>query len=155
MIKSPRPSTRPNRSLRPSPERVSCTDCARCCTYVAVEIEAPERLRPATDVLWFLSRPRVRVYVDGRRQWLVEFRARCSHLGPDRRCRIYTRRSHICRAFDEATCEVNCAGGRTFRTQRQFLGYLEQEHPVLHRRLLRSYGPFHAEPSLLTRGRRG
>jgi Fe-S-cluster containining protein len=154
MIKSPPPKTPSRAPRRTVSLPVSCTDCARCCTYVAVEIEAPERLRPATDVLWFLSRPRVRVYVDGRQQWLVEFQARCSHLGPDRRCRIYARRSHICRAFEETSCEVNSAGGRTFRTQREFLAYLAEERPALHRRLSRSYGPPPERPAPRARGRR-
>ena len=30
---------------------VSCTECARCCTYVAVCINAPTRWRPATDIV--------------------------------------------------------------------------------------------------------
>ena len=125
--------------LRPKP--VSCTQCAHCCTYVAVDIEPPSRLTWATDILWFLSRPRVRIYMDGDGEWMVEFKARCSHLGPDRRCRIYERRPHICRGFDEPECEINAPGGRTFRTQQEFLAYLEEARPRMYRRLVKDFGP--------------
>ena len=42
----------------------TCTECGHCCTYVAVEIDRPSRLKWATQIFWFLSRPGVSVHRD-------------------------------------------------------------------------------------------
>jgi Fe-S-cluster containining protein len=133
---------RPLPVLQPQPPLVACTECARCCGYVAVGINAPGRSRYATDVLWYLYHEGVSVHLDGAGEWSVVFEARCRNLGHDRLCGIYEQRPHICRAFDNTTCEVNSPdGGRTFTRPEEFLDWLRGERPRLYRRIAKSYVP--------------
>lgn len=135
---------RPLRVLTPtaSPSLVACTDCAKCCTYVAVGINPPSRARWATDILWYLYHEDVSVYRDGDGEWVVQFETRCRQLAHDRLCKIYPHRPHICRSFDNRTCEVNDpGGGRLFETPDQFLEYMKSERPRLHRLIARQHVP--------------
>lgn len=121
---------------------VPCTQCARCCTYVAVGINAPTRPRFATDILWYLYHEGVSVHRDTDGEWSVVFETRCQHLGDDLMCDIYAARPHLCRAFDNTTCEVNApSGGRSFGAAEEFLDYLKAERPRLHRRIARRFVP--------------
>ena len=129
--------------LRPPSPLVECTECALCCTYVAVGINDPTTPRLASDVLWYLYHERVYVYVDEDGEWSVVFETRCRNLGGDRRCGIYAERPHICRGFDNRTCEVNAPaqGDLTFREPAEFLGWLEQKRPRLHARIEQGFVP--------------
>ena len=88
-----------------TPEPVECTECGKCCTYVGVEIETPDNVKDASDILWYLYHPGVYIYIDGNDDWSVHFESRCDNLGDDLLCRIYEQRPHICRGFDSETCE--------------------------------------------------
>ena len=122
---------------------VECTDCGRCCTYVGVGINAPDSPRHATDVLWYLYHEGVYVYVDGEGEWSVHFEARCRNLGPDLRCGVYVDRPHICRTFDNRTCEVNdpVQDSRTFREPVEFLEWLRETKPRLYAKIEKGYVP--------------
>ncbi len=113
--------------------RVECTECGRCCTYLGIGINPPRSARYATDILWYLYHEHVYVYVDGGGEWSVHFEARCRNLGDDLLCRIYAERPHICRGFDNRTCEVNdrAHASRTFRTPAEFLTWLRERRPKL------------------------
>jgi Fe-S-cluster containining protein len=135
--------------LRPEgPELVPCLECGRCCTYVAVGINAPRTPAYATDVLWYLYHEKVYVYRDGDGDWSVHFETRCRQLASDLKCRIYERRPHICRSFDNRTCEVNSREGDPllFRSPTEFLQWLEKAHPKTYRVLARKYLPDALEP---------
>ena len=131
--------------LRPNPNPqglVPCTECGRCCTYVAVGINAPTTPRFATDVLWYLYHENVSVYRDADGEWGVLFHARCRNLQDDLLCAIYEKRPHICRAFDNTGCEVNAPGGMTsFREPGEFLSYLQAKRPRVYRTVARKYLP--------------
>jgi len=116
---------------------VACTDCAKCCTYVAVGINAPTTPRYVTDVLWYLYHDKVSVYVDGDGEWCVQFETRCRQLGGDLLCGIYGQRPHICRAFDNESCDVNSREGEafSFRTPTAFLTWLRERKPRLYERI--------------------
>lgn len=120
---------------------VPCTQCARCCRYVAVGINAPSRPRHATDILWYLYHEGVSVHCDTDGEWSVVFETRCRHLSGDLLCSIYAQRPHICRGFDNETCEVNSPGGRTFSAPGEFLEYLKAARPRVHGALERSFLP--------------
>ena len=122
---------------------VECTDCGRCCTYVGVGINPPTNPRHATDVLWYLYHEGVYVYVDGEGEWSVHFEARCRNLGPDLRCGVYADRPHICRTFDNRTCEVNDPGhdSITFREPAGFLEWLRDTKPRLHAKIEKGFVP--------------
>jgi uncharacterized protein len=133
----------PLRIVRTESPLVECTECARCCTYVGVGINTPTTLRYATDVLWYLYHENVYVYVDGSGEWSVHFEARCKNLQPDLRCAVYENRPHICRAFDNETCEVNDTGHEslTFREPREFLGWLRERKPRLFEKIDERFVP--------------
>ena len=139
-------------TLRAEPPLVECTECALCCTYVAVGINAPTTPRLATDVLWYLYHERVYVYVDEDGEWSVVFETRCRNLGADRRCGVYADRPHICRGFDYRSCEVNAPaqGDLTFREPAEFLGWLEERRPRLFARIAQGFVPpgLRAKPRL-------
>lgn len=121
---------------------IPCTRCAKCCTYVAVGINAPHSLRYASDVLWYLYHDGVSVHREAGGEWMVVFETRCRHLGDDLLCGIYEHRPPICREFDNTTCEVNApAGGRTFTEPAEFLDWLRSSRPALYRRLARRFVP--------------
>ena len=71
----------------------------------------PRKPRYATDILWYLYHENVNVYLDGDGDWWVMFEARCRTSRDDLLCRIYEDRPHICRAFDNLTCDVNSTEG--------------------------------------------
>lgn len=129
--------------LRPAPPLVECTECARCCTYVAVGINAPTTPRLATDVLWYLYHESVYVHLDDDGEWSVVFETRCRNLGEDRRCGVYRSRPHICRSFDNRSCEVNAPSeaALTFREPREFLAWLSKTRPSLHDRIEAGFVP--------------
>jgi len=115
---------------------VPCTRCAQCCTYVAIEVEEPNSLKNATDILWFLYHERVSVLMERRDRWTLLFDARCKNLGDDLLCKIYSWRPHICRSYEQGTCEVNARGNaRTFRAPEEFLEYMKQKRPRTYRLL--------------------
>jgi Fe-S-cluster containining protein len=122
---------------------IECTECGRCCTYVGVGINAPTRPRYATDVLWYLYHENVHVYMDGGGEWSVHFEAPCRNLGPDLLCGVYADRPHICRSFDNRTCEVNDAARHalTFREPREFLAWLRAKKPRLYARIATGFVP--------------
>jgi putative zinc- or iron-chelating protein len=121
---------------------VPCTECGRCCTYVAVGINAPTTPRYATDILWYLYHEAVSVFRDADGEWAVLFETRCRNLQDDLRCAVYAERPHICRAFDNTGCEVNAPGGmQVFRHPAEFLSYLERKRPKLYRTVSRKYVP--------------
>ena len=122
---------------------VQCTDCGRCCTYVGVGINPPMSARHATDVLWYLYHEGVYVYVDGEGEWSVHFAARCRHLGPDLRCGIYAQRPHICRTFDNRSCEVNdpAHDSLTFREPDEFLEWLRESRPRIYSKIDKGFVP--------------
>jgi len=143
---SPLPMTRiplPVPVRQPSAPLVECTECALCCTYVAVGINAPTTPRLATDVLWYLYHEQVYVYLDEDGEWSVVFETRCRNLAPDRRCRVYAERPHVCRGFDNRGCEVNAPARRdlTFREPAEFLRWLGERRPRLLARIEPGFVP--------------
>lgn len=116
------------------PPPVTCTECARCCTYVGVGINAPRRPGYAAEILWYLYHPGASVHRDSDGEWTVVFEARCRNLGTDLRCGIYEHRPHICRTFDAQTCDMTQPdGARSFRAPEEFLEYLREKRPRVFR----------------------
>ena len=135
--------------VRDEPKLVECTECGKCCTYVGVGVETPNRARYATDILWYLYHENVYVYVDGDEEWSVHFEARCRNLGDDLLCRIYEQRPHICRGFDNTTCEVNdhVNESLTFRHPTEFLDWLRENRPRIYRKVEKRFLPPALEPT--------
>jgi Fe-S-cluster containining protein len=84
-----------------------CT--ARCCKYLALQIDTPTTPTDHDQIRWFMLHHGVVVWMqDG--EWYLEVHNPCKHLQPDNRCGIYDTRPQICRDYglpdgDEAPCE--------------------------------------------------
>ena len=79
----------------------------------------------------------------------MHFEARCRNLGPDLRCAVYVDRPHICRTFDNRTCEVNdpVHDSLTFREPSEFLEWLRDVKPRLHAKIGKGYVPKALRPT--------
>jgi Fe-S-cluster containining protein len=138
---------------------VPCTQCARCCRYVGVGINAPTTPRLATDVLWYLYHEQVSIYRDEQGEWSVMFETRCRNLRDDLLCGVYEARPHICRSFDNTTCDVNAPGARalTFNEPAEFLEWLRAKRPRVYAKLEGRFTPERFQPGTkpnTTRARR-
>jgi Fe-S-cluster containining protein len=115
-----------------------CFQCARCCTYIAIEIDAPTTPREYDYIEWYLYHAAVSVFVDWDDKWFVKFDARCQNLTPQGLCGIYERRPDICRDFDWRECEVHVkddpADKLLFESAAQFLDWLRTKRPKAHDR---------------------
>ena len=134
--------------IQEKPQLVECTSCGQCCTYVGISINAPSRPRYATDVLWYLYHENTYVYLDGDGEWSVHFEARCRNLSPDNLCGVYLERPHICRGFDNRSCEVNQPGedAITFRDPRAFLEWLRESKPRVYAKIEDTHVPASVRP---------
>jgi Fe-S-cluster containining protein len=133
----------PPRVRQPGGDPVPCLECGRCCTYLAVGINAPRTPRYVTDVLWYLYHERVSVHRDADGEWSVVFETRCRNLQDDLKCSVYAQRPHICRAFDNDGCEVNAPDNRdhVFHTAAQFLEFLRAWRPRVYLAVRKRYVP--------------
>ena len=124
-------------------DKVSCLQCARCCTYVAVGINAPTTPKLATEILWHLYHENVSVCRDEAGEWYVQFQARCRNLGPGNLCAIYENRPHLCRDYSDLTCEVNSPQDRLieFKDPEGFLDYLRRRKPKIYKSIEKKYVP--------------
>ena len=121
---------------------VECTKCGKCCTYVSIAINTPSRPRYATDALWYLYHDNMSLYVDGMGEWSVVFQTRCRNLQSNLLCAIYADRPHICRDFDNTTCDVNDPeGGRSIDTPEALLAILKAEYPKVYKKIEERFVP--------------
>jgi Fe-S-cluster containining protein len=132
------PLLKESRAPRQQP---TCTACGLCCTYVAIEVDAPSTPKRATQLLFYLYHGGVSLYVNSD-DWMVQFESTCQYLQPDYRCGVYDTRPHICREFSEKNCEVNTGDdGLTFYTAGEFMEHLKQTRPRVYRLVIKDYAP--------------
>jgi len=82
-----------------------CQKCgAKCCRYVALEIDKPKKKSDFQNIRWYVAHSGVWVYVDDG-EWHLAFDAVCDHLDENNRCTIYDERPDICRQYSGDTCE--------------------------------------------------
>ncbi len=97
---------------RPEAPAVSCEDCgARCCRYVATQIDTPTSKRDYDYLRWYLLHSHVNVFIDHGGGWFIEFETPCEQLGEDHRCTGYETRPDICRqhGIGDTDCEFHGA----------------------------------------------
>ena len=108
-----------------------CTECkAKCCRYVAVEIDSPTCKQGYDTVRWYLLHKNVQVYVDHGKDWFVEFATDCEVLQPDFMCGDYEARPQICRehGWPVGSCEFFEDPCRHyFKGVKDFEAYLENK----------------------------
>lgn len=117
-----------------------CFGCAKCCQYVAIEIDRPTTPKEYDYLVWYLIHPGVQVFVDWNGDWFVKFESRCRHLTPQGLCGIYEQRPVICRDFDWQECEMHVRDEPPdkwiFETADDFVAWLEKQRPRAYRRFL-------------------
>ena len=85
-----------------------CASCgARCCRYIAIEIDRPHCKRDYDHIRWYLLHGNVHVFVDHDKEWHLEVESKCERLGDDGSCLGYDDRPQICRKYGggEGGCE--------------------------------------------------
>jgi len=95
---------------KPSKTEMSrvCVQCgARCCRYIATEIDTPTCKKDYDHIRWYLMHGNIHVFVDHEGDWCLEVESSCEHLAPDGSCTNYSNRPKICRQYgaDHQTCE--------------------------------------------------
>lgn len=115
-----------------------CFQCVRCCTYVALEIDAPTSMKEYDYIVWYLYHDDVSVFVDWDGNWYVKFETRCRHLSPLGLCDVYSSRPAICKEFDWRECENRVrnepADKWLFEDADQFLRWFEKKRPKTFKR---------------------
>ena len=90
-----------------SGQLAECQACgAKCCQYVAIEIDEPESKNDYNDIRWYLCHKNVWVFIDHDDSWYVQFNTPCEFLKKDYTCGIYDVRPYICRQHDPSDCEA-------------------------------------------------
>jgi uncharacterized protein len=108
-----------------------CADCgARCCRYVATQIDTPTCKRDYDNIRWYLRHERVAVFIDHDHDWYLEFETPCRALGAHGRCLAYATRPRICREHGETgePCEFHSGEAphtRRFTSAAMFERYLD------------------------------
>ncbi len=111
---------------------VSCEGCgARCCRYVATQIDTPTSKRDYDYLRWYLLHRHVNVFIDHAGGWYIEFETPCEQLGEDHRCSGYETRPQICRGHGvgDTDCEFHGATEpykRRFKTAAALEDWLDQ-----------------------------
>jgi Fe-S-cluster containining protein len=112
-----------------------CFECAKCCTYVAVEIDTPTTNAEYDQIVWYLYHEHVEVFVDWEDAWHVLFRTRCEKLTSAGTCGVYAKRPAICKDFDWRECEQRYTpedgppDKLAWANAEGFLGWFERQRP--------------------------
>ncbi len=110
-----------------------CKDClpAKCCLYVAMEIDEPETRNDFDYLLWKIAHKKVSFYIH-RRKWHIRFESRCEFLKKHNKCGIYDTRPKVCRIHSIDTCEYHSDEYEFdvhFKTYEQLRVYIKKDHP--------------------------
>lgn len=82
-----------------------CAGCVRCCTYVAVEVDAPDTPWQYDQYVWLLYHKNIWMYVEKGNHWYVQFETVCDKLAPTGRCTIHGEHPALCKKYDARSCE--------------------------------------------------
>jgi len=133
-LSAPIPSRGP---LTPVQNMALCRGCTRCCTYVAVEVDAPDLPWLYDQYVWMLDHRGVWMYVEKGNRWFVQFETVCEQLEDDGRCRVYGRHPVLCKEYDARSCERRGDMGQVrarFHRGEELVRWLEVQRPVHYRR---------------------
>lgn len=112
-----------------------CVECgARCCKYIATQIDTPDTKQEYDHIRWYLLHRDVGVFIDEENDWYLEFKAECESLEDDHRCGGYHTRPRICREYGTDDAEKMCeyeSGESPYRhyfaKEKEFTDYLDSE----------------------------
>jgi len=87
---------------------LTCNDCsAKCCKYIALEIDKPTTKKDWDNIFWYLHHQNVVVFIDQENDWMIEFKTPCKHLLQNKKCEIYDNRPLVCRTHTQKDCEFH------------------------------------------------
>ncbi len=104
-----------------------CDYCtARCCRYIALQIETPTDWNDFDTLRWFMYHERIGLFVDDGDWYLIVYN-KCRHLQADHRCGVYEIRPQICRDYSTDNCEYDDTWvyDQFFETPEQLVEYAE------------------------------
>jgi len=121
------------RRLRQTPREMAevCQRCrGKCCTYVAIEIDAPEDFDDFQNIRWYCAHKNVWVFQDDD-EWYVAFDSPCEHLGEDFLCQTYESRPDVCRNHEFGECDYFLDGefDLELRSMEEVDAYLKERFP--------------------------
>ncbi len=112
-------------------DTLPCFECgAKCCRYVAVEIDTPKTKKEYDDIRWYLLHENIYIFIDHDNCWHIEFRTRCRSLADDHRCIEYETRPQICRdhGWPIGTCEFFASPYKVrFKTPEEYERYMDRK----------------------------
>jgi Fe-S-cluster containining protein len=106
-----------------------CKDCsAKCCRYVATEIDKPEKQEDYEEIIWYLLHEKICVFIDDG-EWYLQFDTDCKSLDESGECKIYDKRPKICRKLSTSNCEHYGEGKPydvIFKNPEDFVKYMKE-----------------------------
>jgi Fe-S-cluster containining protein len=121
-----------------------CAGCVKCCTYIAVEVDAPRAAWEYDQWIWALHHQGIELYVERPERWYLHVEARCRQLNSSGRCDIYGRHPVLCREYDPRSCErrLPLADVRAwFKSAEALEEWIQRERPAHWRQLQRYRKP--------------
>ena len=91
--------------LSPAQNMMLCAGCVRCCTYVAVEVDAPDTPWQYDQYVWLLYHKNIWMYVEKGNHWYVQFETVCDKLSPAGGCNVHGSHPVLCKKYDARSCE--------------------------------------------------
>jgi len=129
---------RPDR-MPPGQILATCQRCrATCCTYMAIEIDAPTTLADFENIRWYCAHKQTWVFKDAG-SWFVVFDTPCEQLQADYTCGIYDTRPQVCREHKFGECDYFLRGefDLELRSLEAVEAYLRQRFPSHYRKQTR------------------
>ena len=124
-----------------------CAGCQRCCTYVAVEVDAPDAPWMYDQYVWLLYHKGVWMYVEKGNKWFVQFETVCEKLAPSGACNVHGSHPVLCKDYDARTCErrgeLSDISARFFDGD-DLVRWLEAKRPSHYRRYRAWFDAAHA-----------
>jgi len=124
-----------------------CAGCQRCCTYVAVEVDAPDAPWMYDQYVWLLYHKGVWMYVEKGNKWFVQFETVCEKLAPSGACNVHGSHPVLCKDYDARTCErrgeLSDISARFFDGD-DLVRWLEAKRPAHYRRYRAWFDAAHA-----------
>lgn len=117
-----------------------CEQCARCCSYFSLEIDAPECREDFENITWMLLHENVSIHVEGN-AWQAMVKNKCKFVGKNGFCKIYEKRPQICREHLPGECERGILSDkeytdidRIFNDMKELHDYRDKYFPIRKKR---------------------
>jgi Fe-S-cluster containining protein len=133
--------------LTPAQSMALCSGCQRCCTYVAVEVDAPDTPWMYDQYVWLLYHKNVWMYVERGNKWFVQFETVCEKLGSRGECGVHGQHPVLCKEYDARSCERRGELSEVvarFYDGDDLVQWLATKRPTHHRRYKEWFDAAHA-----------